>query len=265
MEKLNRILAKHYMVFYIAGVVLLMAWYCWSLETLGSGVGTLVLLFCFVAIAGYAAWLGSRYVVLLKKPIQILDTECDPEPFLEEVQRQRAYSGPWNMKSMRIILEASALCIVGRATEAYQLLGPIQQRIMESKQFALQLNYCGQMVGTCRVLERAHEVEVWHAKYMECYNKIKNKRLKAKFDEALPLYLAQYYVFRREYDNAMVYIAQLKPKNLYEQVMIAVLCARAYLLVGEKERAKEALRFAADKGNKTYAVQIARQMLVEMD
>ena len=265
MEKLNRILAKHYMVFYIAGVVLLMSWYCWSIETLGTGAGILVLLFCLAAIPVYAAWLGRRYVILLKKPMQILNTECDPEPFLEEVQRQRAYSGPWNMKCMRIILEASALCIVGRATEAYQLLGPIQQRIMESRQFALQLNYCGQMVGTCRVLERAHEVEVWHAQYMEYYHKIKNKRLKAKFDEGLPLYLAQYYVFRREYDNAMVYIPQLKPKSLYDQVVIAVLCARAYLLVGEKERVKEALRFAVNKGNKTYAVQIARQMLAEMD
>ena len=261
MEKINRFLAKHCLVLNVIACVLIMVLYCITVEEMGIlAFGLLLLASNYIPV-----WMYRRSDALLKKPAQILDNTCDPYPYLEELQRQRTYSGAWTHKYNRMMLEAGALCIVGRPVEAYRLLSPLQERLMRSRFMHLQLVYCGSMVSVCRALERGHEVEVWHAKYMERFYKVKNKRMKARIEAIQPMYMARYHTFRREHTQAMTILQQIYPKKLYDQVAVAMLCAKNYLPMGETDKAKEALRFVAEKGNRLHIAEIARKMLAEMD
>ena len=262
MEKLNRFVAKHHVPIYVICSVLWIALYWLTLEYL--------MLLALVLVCGCifltARWLGGRWLALLKKPMDILDNQCDPSPYLEELQRQKDYSGPWTLRYNRTICQAGALVMVGSPEEAYDLLLPLQKKLFQYQQpRVMQSIYCNSMANTCRALDRAMEAEYWHAKYMELIAKVNNKRIQQVYAERMPLYMAHYHTFRKEYDLSMQSLQQLKPKNMYEQVVAAMVYAQNYRAIGETEKAKEALTFVADNGNKLYIATRARQMLSEME
>lgn len=261
MEKLNRFFAKNYYAVYIVCSILSFVVYVLLWQT----VGLLALLIACALIYLSAAWLASRSGRLLKNPGQILENQCDPYPYLEEVQRQRDYSGPWTLKYNRTMLEAAALVLVGQPEQAYQMLTPMQEKVFKSRFTALQLVYSGTMVSVCRALDRVYEVENWQAKYMELLPKLKNKRLKQVYTDGLPMALALYHTFRKEHELSQQHLQQFTPKSMYDRVHVAVVSAENNIAMGETEKAKEALRFVVENGNKLHVVILARQMLEELE
>lgn len=262
MERFNRFLAKYYLPIYVICSVLWIALYYWTVDYLK--VLSLILMWCSILLT--ARFLGSRWLALLKKPMEILDDTCDPYPYMEELQRQNNYSGPWTLKYNRVILQAGALMRVGSSEEAYALLLPLQEKLFQSQQpRGLQTIYCDCLANVCRALDRAEEAEYWHAKRMELLAKVKNKRIQQKFAERTPMYMAHYHTFRKEYEISIQFLQQQKPKNKYEQVSASMVYARNAVAMGETEKAKEALTFVVENGNKLYIASQARQMLAELE
>ena len=261
MEKINRFLAKHNIAIYATSCVLWTALYCLLVRKAGIGL----FVFAMVMIYLSAAWLNTRHAVLLKKPMEILDTQCDPYPYLEELQRQKTYSSPWTLRYNITLFEVFALSAIGQMEQAYQLLITLQERIFRSRYKLLQINFCTSMVALCRNLGRSYDMENWHTKFMDIFQKMKPNRQKQRLTEKMPLYLAQYHCYRQEHDRSLELLAQCTAKTLYEQVIVTMAYARNYVALDEKEKAKEALYFVAEKGNRLYIAQQARQMLAQLE
>ena len=74
MEKFNRFLAKHFILIYVICSVLWIALYYWTVDYLK--VLSLILMCCSILLT--ARFLGSRWMVLLKKPMEIADPILNP-------------------------------------------------------------------------------------------------------------------------------------------------------------------------------------------
>ena len=257
MDVINRFLTRFQLPVYVTLSILWTLLCCWGTNVIGFwGVP---LAYCGILLI--AGFMGSRWVTLLKKPEKLLDDTCDPEPFLEELRRQKNYANPLAIRYNRTALEASALVILGQPEEAYGLLQPLQEKVFKHKMIGTQLCYCTAMVGVCRALDRRYEMENWHSKKMELMGKLKNKRLKQQTEASMPIYMARYYAYRGEYDRSMEALRAVKPEKMYDRVHVAMLCAQNDLAKGETERARAALRFVAENGNKLYIAAEARRLL----
>lgn len=257
MEKINRFLTRFQLPVYVTLSILWTALCCWGVNVIGFWAVPLA----YGGILLIAVFMGSRWVTLLKKPEKLLDDTCDPEPFLAELQRQKNYANPVGIRYNRTALEATTLVMLGQPEEAYSLLQPLQEQVFKHKMIGTQLSYCTAMVGVCRASGRRYEMENWHSKTMELAGKVKNKRLKQQLAASMPIYMARYYAYRGEHDRSMEALRAVKPEKMYHRVNVAMLCAQNDLAMGETERAKAALRFVAENGNKLHITAEARRLL----
>ena len=97
------------------------------------------------------------------------------------------------------------------------------------------------------------------------YEKIKRKDRKEQFRDVFLTHDALTLLERQQYTQALQLLEQVAPKTMRERVVLSVNYARVYLAQGETEKAKEALTFVAENGNKLYIATRARQMLSEME
>ena len=79
MDKFNRFCARHNIALYTVSCILWIVLYCLLVQEAGIGM----LVFVGVMICISAGWLNNRYIVLLNRPVKILNETCDPEPYLE--------------------------------------------------------------------------------------------------------------------------------------------------------------------------------------
>ena len=257
MEMINRFLTRFQLPVYVTLSILWTALCCWGTNVIGFWGVPLA----YGGILLIAVFMGSRWVTLLKKPEKLLDDTCDPEPYLEELRRQKNYANPAGIRYNRTALEATALVMLGQPEEAYSLLQPLQEKVFKRKMIGTQLSYCMAMVNVCRALDHRYEMENWHSKIMELAGKLKNKRLKQQIEASMPLYMARYHAYRGEYDRSMEALGAVKPKTMYDRVNVAMLRARNALALGDADTAGEALRFVAESGNKLYIAAEARRLL----
>ncbi|MBE6978212.1 MAG: hypothetical protein E7438_06195 [Ruminococcaceae bacterium] len=260
MEKFNRFVTKYVRILYFASCAVMIALGT-VLTNQNVGLGLIVM---YGGILLCSWFLRGRMNALIKEPLRMYLEECDPEPYREEMQKQKGYGGFKAMEINRQLGETTAMIDLGQYQQAYMLLLPMEQAIMARRDRGTQMAYCGQMGIACRKLGMDREAEDWIRKSKEVFGKIKNRKIKQQFADILRAQDAWIFCRQGQYDPARQLLDQSVPQNMRNRVRLAMNYAGLYLSQGENDLAKQALRFVAEHGNKLYIATQARQMLAEM-
>ena len=263
MEKLNRWMAMHPILFRILSMILWVAVGVWWIE-LGV-LKWLTLLFVAVAVYVFSIYITTADQRLLKKPLQILKEQCDPIPFLEESNVQRAYPGNGPHKQIRDINYAMALRNVGDYDAAYRILTVLNIDKYAGTLPLTKVIYYNNLMDLCALMGKHQEAVIWYEKLQIMYHDMKPGKQKEQFGHTLQANLAEYHMCKGEYDRALHAMREAAPRNLSEQVENAMMHARTYLAIGETGKAIESLLFAAEKGNKLYFATEAKKLLTELN
>lgn len=261
MEKLNRFTARHQGSCRIIMVIL---WILWALLVMDLGfpkVLTYILMAVGIFVFSIAISIsGDR---LLKKPLEILNQQCDPYPLLQETTEQLGYRGTEAVKQVRNINYAMALRHIGEYSRAEMLL-----RSINIDKYALapitKVVYYNNLMDICVLTGNLQEARIWYEKTVRIFSDIKDGKQKKALARTVAQNRAWYCFAGGEYEQALQTMEMNRPENLLQQIEAAMLCGCIYLEMGRRDQAEQALQFAAHNGNKLYAAQKARNMLEEM-
>lgn len=259
MEKLNRFVTKYLFPLYFTGCAALIAWAGLSDQN--------IWLRLIVMYGGLFLWPGclkSCMNALIKEPLRLYLEECDPEPYRQEMQKQKTYGGLKAIKMDRLLGETTAMIDLGQYRQVYALLAPMQRDMMALRNRGVQLAYCGQMGIVCRKLEMDREAEEWIRRSKEIFGKLKDRKTRKQFADILRAQDAWMFCRQGQYSPALQLLDQSTPQNMRNRVRLAMNYAALYIAQEEPEKAKQALRFVTEHGNKLYIANQARQMLAEM-
>lgn len=265
MEKINRWVAKHVWLVYVAAMVLWILTIC----RLANGLDGAVLLILYILTIAWillcAQWIFTRSNALLKKPLEILQNECDPYPFLEEVKHQRAFSGNQNMKLTYIFNEVLALREVGEFEQAHRLLLAIPDKDVSNAAPMVQAMYFSHRLYRGARLKNLAEVEVCYRKLLDACNRTTRKTQKQYVDSLIAFARVIYHLARQEFDQSLQYLQMIPQNTLRDRVVVAWNYAAIHLGKGAKEAAKEKLEFVMNNGNKLYIVTEAKALLAKIN
>ena len=264
MEKFDRFVVKHLMPLYWIGAFV----WLFAISILADRYDIPAVAQFVLWTGGFLAWmrfLVSRANALIKEPIKIFQEQCDPYPYLDEIQKRRTYSGPKAAKLNLLLAETVVMYDLGHYQEAYMLLSPLENDMKATMMRGTLMNYDCQMANVCRSLQKDQEAQAWLQKAREVYEKIKREDRKKQFRDVFLTHDALTLLERQQYTQALQLLEQVAPKTMRERVVLSVNYAWVYLAQGETEKAKEALTFVAENGNKLDIATQARQMLSEME
>ena len=259
MERLDRFMAKHPRVCRLLVTLVWVAVEFWLLWMEWPTVLTAVLIFVpLLASLLYVNAAGGR---LIKKPLQILKAECDPYPFLEEMNVQRTYPGNDATKQIREIDYAMALRCVGECEKAFALLSSINIDKNPGMLPNAKVVYYNNLMDLCVLMGKHPEAVIWYEKTAQIFGDMRPGKLKENLRSTVESNRALYHFCKGEYDRALQALGQAKVESLSDRIENAMMYGRVYLAMGEAEKAVRPLTFVAENGNKLYFAEEARQLL----
>ena len=259
MEKLNRWIAKHQtaskimniVIWVIVGVLLLeMGWPAWLVYTLIVILGAL-----------YVIVISAAGDTLIKKPLEILRTQCDPYPFLEEMRQQQSYPANDATKQIRTINYALALRCIGEYEQAFALLSTTNIDKHAGMLPVAKVSYYNNLMDLCALMGRHQEAILWYEKTAQIFHDMKPGKQKEKLRNTVESNRATYHFCKGEWEQALQVLGRAKIENLNDRIENAMMYARVYLALGESEKAVRPLTFVAENGNKLYFATEARKLL----
>lgn len=263
MEKLYRFIAKYAWTAYWLWVICLVI--LWGVAV-WLGVPQVLAGVLLVGLTWIGArWIFTRDQALRRKPWAALAEQCDPYPILEELKVQQSYQGTKSMKLTRIMDYATALSEIGEEEQAYALKASIKDDVARIDSLSGHAIYSHNMSVACMKLGKWQEMEYWHQKMMEAIQRMPLDRQRHAHHKQMQGYYVRYHYSRQEYIKSLEILDSMKPGDLRQEVANAMNYARNYRAMGNTEKAKEALTFVVENGNKLYVVQQARQMLTQLD
>lgn len=264
MRKLARWMAKHQKLVTIGGII----WWsvCWCV--LGDA-------FCFpdwlmytLAAVFAVYWMllaVSANDYLLKKPLEILKNQCDPYPFLEEINVQREYPGTDAAKQVRDINYAMALRCIGEYDLSYRLLTTTNIDKNAGMLPMAKVVYYNNLVDLCGLIGKHQEAVIWYDKLLLIFNDMKPGKQKEQLRPAVESNRATAHFCKGEFEQALQVLSLAKIEDLNDRIENAMMYARVYLAMGETEKAIKPLQFVAEKGNKLYVVTEAKELLAKIN
>ena len=263
MKRINRWIAKHaWFVYLLLSITICFGIFSFVYDFLGFVIGCLWVFACSLIIVRFVF---SRRNVLMKEPLAVLLNQCDPYPWLEEVQRQRNYPGNYNLKFQRCVYEAMALRETGEYEQAYDLLRPLQKTALSKAHPTSQTMYCAEIYYLASKLGKMSELEDWHTKVVDAYEKLELISHRKQLALSMAAHMVRYYMVRQEYDAFIQELEAIPVRTLREQVVYAMNMACYYVAVDELENAKKELDFVIANGNKLYIVTEAKVLLEKIN
>jgi len=262
MEKLNRWMAKHPR----AGRLLMTAfWVVVEIWWLDLGVPPwAAMVFAIVAMLACHAYINAAGDRLLKKPLEVLKSQCDPYPVLEEMEAQRAYPGNHAAKQIRDINYGLALRSIGQYEQAYMLLRSINIDRHAGMQLVAKATYYNNLMDLCTLTGKYAEAVIWYEKLVQIVEDMKPGKLKEQLCKAVESNRADYHFCKGEWEQTLQVLGMAKIENLSDRIENAMMYARTYLAMGETEKAIKPLTFVAENGNKLYFALEARELLAKI-
>lgn len=259
MEKLNRWIAKHPTTCRVSGMIF---WICLGVIWLQLGMPMWVFaVLCFLFFISLWLVLSTCGAYLLKKPLEILQKECDPYPFLKEMNEQRTYPGNDTIKQLREIDYALALRCVGEYEKAFALLSSINIDKHAGMLPNAKVIYYNNLMDLCALMGKHQEAVIWYEKTMQIFRDMKPGKPKEQLRKAVESNRAIVHFCKGEYEQALQALGQVKVENLNDRIENAMMYARTYLAMGEAEKAVRPLKFVSENGNKLYVVTEAKALL----
>ena len=264
MRKMARFMAKHIRFVTVVGMIALPVSWC----VIGDAFSfpdwlTYTLAAIFVVYWILLVITASTY--LLKEPLESLKNQCDPYPFLEEMDVQRTYPAKEAEKQIREINYAMALRCTGEYEKAFALLSSINIDKYAGMLPDIKVVYYNNLTDLCQLMGKHQEAVIWYEKTLQIWNDLKPGKQKEKLRNTVESTRAAMHFCKGEYDQALQVLGRAKIENLGDRIENAMMYARVYLALGDTEKAVRPLTFVAENGNKLYFATEAKELLAKIN
>lgn len=262
MYKLNHFVVKHRvispLIFMLPALVVEML--CFGLP---PEIFTIVICVLFVYIIVITLWISKCFSKILNGAIKRMYDECDPYPMLDETEKLLTYKFKRVQNQILVIDKCAALRNIGEYEKALNILENINIDKYPVMPY-VKIVYYNNLMDLYTILGEYEKADIWHNKTMQIYSDMKSNRQKKKLESTIDIATAAKHYRHDEYDEAVKILENIKYNNLCHEIDGKMLSAKIYLKTGETEKAKAALIFIKEKGNRLYAVTAAEKMLAEI-
>jgi tetratricopeptide (TPR) repeat protein len=223
--------------------------------------------FLSVYLADIFVWLIATRLIaaapakLLQEPLEIMNQQCDPYPFLEEtkVQLSRRLNGP--QQQVNEINYATALRATGETYNAAEILESINIDRYPGTTPYIKFVYYNNLADVLFALERTTEGLIWHKKALMIYQDLPQNKFKQQYVHTFEMCEAEGLYYQQEYSHALRKLAWIKCDSSRTLLDAALLAAKCHLELDEYDKAKEKLQYVIDHGNRLHIVTEAQQLL----
>lgn len=200
----------------------------------------------------------------LRKALDTLKDNCDPNPLHRETQEQMTYPGPKLGKRIMTVNYAMALRALGEYDKSLEILQAVDVEGPAVPQM-VKFVYNNNRMDLYALLGRYDEAVIWYEKTAQSFHQMKPGKRKETVRPTVEQNGALYHYCKGEYDLALGVLHKAKPENMLARIENAMMFARVYLAMGEREKAVKPLRFVAEKGNKLYFATEANMLLEKIN
>lgn len=253
-------IAKHKLLSFLLFSIVLCSIYTVAFLLLDAPIWIIVLIDLLLLLVNYVHT-STCSLRLVQKTIPAFDNGCDPFPLLQETELLLSYTNRKPEEQTLILNHCAALCYIGEYQKVYDALCALHIDRYAGTLPAVKCAYYNNLMDVCTILGKYEQADFCFDKLMQLYADLKNKKQK-KLLEPVVCFANALNCFRKmEYARTIEILNGIKAANLRMEVSGALLCARAYLVTNDVERAKEKLRFVIARGNKLFSVVEARKLL----
>lgn len=211
-------------------------------------------------------FLGSRFInvapgKLLQDPLAILDSQCDPYPFLAEAERQMARRDLSPQRQVTELQYATALRMVGQNQKCAEILENINIDRYVGVTPQMKFMYYNNLSDVLFTLNRTLEAQIWHKKAKRIYEDMPEGKAKQSLTHVVQISEADDLYYRRDYDLALRKVAWINCQSQRCLMDAALLAAKCHIALEEPEKAREKLNYVVQHGNKLHIVQEAKELL----
>ena len=201
---------------------------------------------------------------LMREPLEILEQQCDPYPFLEEMERQMGLCQDNLQGQVTHINYAMALGQTGQYEKALGILEKINiDRFPVTSPF-IKYIYYNNLCDTLTHLDRFVDAEIWHRKAAQIYADLPANKARQNLDYNSQMNEIEALYREGDYPAALRKLGWLTCKTQRSLMNAAFLAANCNLKLEEYDKAREKLQYVIDNGNKLYCVEKAKQLLSEL-
>lgn len=198
---------------------------------------------------------------LLREPLELLENQCDPYPFLTEIELQFGRAKDNFRGQMTAINYAMALTQTGDVEKALQVLTDIEIERFSITSPYVKFIYYNNLCDAMTRLERFSEADYWYRKASEIYQQLPEGRMKKQFDRTVRMNEIEHLYRDADYSSALSRLARIPCPTQRSLMEAALLAARCNLKLEEYDKAREKLQYVADHGNRLACAQEAKTLL----
>lgn len=226
-------------------------------------VSIILLILIDIVFVFLTSWLlYSCFTSLFSKPIAELNNKCDPYPLIDECEKHLKANYSTIERFVLFVNYSAALKAAGQYEKALNILLSIDIEADAMKKVEhLKAAYYYRLFDLCEILNKKAQADFAYAKFTELIPQIKNE----KYKKTVEIEIAQAKVldaYRKGDYQTVVELLDGSASNVFSaQVYSALTCAKAYIELGETEKAREKLEYVIENGNKLNCVTEAQELL----
>lgn len=201
---------------------------------------------------------------LIREPLEILEQQCDPGPFLEEMALMQDFPPDHPQAQIMRINYAMALRQVGEYEHVLEILRELN---LEENAYASPLTklvWYNNLSDVLTKLERFDEAEHWYEKALSIYHQLPEGKTKEHFSKTMELAQAESLFRQRDYAIALRKLSRISCRTQRYLMDAALVAARCHVALEEYDKAREKLSYIQAHGNKLHCVKEAETLLASL-
>ena len=265
MDKVNKWVSKHKIIAFV--LYNLICWVPFLVLALTVEIRLIWwIVFGMLVLFASAMFVTSIERHILNKAVKLQNEQCDPNPFLEIIERQLSIVKSKSYQQLLLINKAAALRDLGRFDEVFSILSSINIDQYNTTLPLTKIVYYNNLTDILIINGEYFQANIWHSKMMQMISDLKaNEKQKKQLNEIPVLNQAELFIAGNNFSEAERLINGL-PESISNRQRISKCLIYAKLLIKQnrKDEAEEYLQFVIDYGNKLYDATEAKQMLEQM-
>lgn len=209
-------------------------------------------------------YVSSASNMLIKKPLEEWQNNCDPYPFLKETEMILEYD-----KSNKVSDTAHIInyCAALQETGEYQKAVDILNTVNIDKYALLNMKevYYHNLSSAYHELGQYEAADIFYNKAIQIYNDMRNGKTKKSLEDNIIGLKAEHHFRLGEYEKTIEILSSFSPSGKVRDVSRAYSCAQAYIKLNDIENAKAQLLFVVENGNKLFVAAQAKKLLDELN
>lgn len=242
---------------------------------LGGGLGMLILCFdlpiwlvflliypCSVLLLTALTACGGRFQ---NRALKIMTEQCDPYPYLQELQTQLSYGYPSGIEIILRLNLATALHNTGSTQVGVNVMKLIPIEKKGRARSVTKAMYYNNLATFLSKTGDAAGAEEAYRKFRELSDGKAKKVLEKHYPHLTPLAEAGYLYTIGEYAAALEKCRGIPLKSAYDRVSIASFRAKCCIALDDPDSARRELNYVIANGNRLALVNDAWEMLKKLD